>query len=324
MALRRGFAALTTIAIMVVMVMASPALSYPDRPVKIVVPYPPGGGTDAFARFLAEGLSQRSPHRFIVENIAGASGGIGAAAVAAAKPDGYTLLLGSPGTLLVNPHIYKGIRYGLDNFEPVIALSAFTNVVVVRSKLGVTNAAELVALAKSQPGKLNFGSAGHANIGHFAGEMFKASTGVDIVHVPYKGGNEAMISLLGDNIDILFPSYNESQAHIASGAVRAIGVMSERRTPLLPDVPTLREQGIANAELASWNAIVAPAGTPAAIVAWLNENLNAILVSPKGVETMKGFGTSAIGGSVSDFRKRLETEGALWKQLIATSGIKPE
>jgi tripartite-type tricarboxylate transporter receptor subunit TctC len=228
------------------------AQTYPDHPVKIVVPYPPGGGTDAFARFLAEQLSLRGAHRFLVENIAGANGGIGTAAVAGARPDGYTLLIASPGTLLVNPQIYKGAHYQLTSFEPVIALSNFTNLVVVSPRLGVNTANELVALAKKQPGKLNFGSSGHGNLGHFAGEMFKANTGIDIVHVPYKGGNEAMMGLLGGSIDILFPSVNEAQVHIASGGIKAVGVMSEQRTPLLPDVPTLREQGIHNTELASW------------------------------------------------------------------------
>lgn len=319
-----GFVRAIALAAIAMLSAVAPAQSYPDRPVKIVVPYPAGGGTDAFARFLAEALSQRSPHRFVVENISGASGGIGAAAVASAKPDGYTLLLGSPGTLLVNPHLYKGIRYRLESFEPVIALSALTNLVVVSAKLGVTTAPELVALAKKQPGKLNFGSAGYANLGHFAGVLFMASTGADIVHVPYKGGGEAMVSMLGGNIDILFPSVNESQAYIASGAIRAVGVMSDRRTPLLPDVPTLREQGILDTELASWNAIVAPAGTPAPVVAWLNDNLNEVLLSPKGVETMHRYGISRIGGSVDDFKKRLDVEGAAWNKLITASGIQPE
>jgi tripartite-type tricarboxylate transporter receptor subunit TctC len=297
------------------------AETYPEHPVKIVVPYPPGGGTDAFARFLAEQLSLRGAHRFLVENIAGANGGIGTAAVAGARPDGYTLLIASPGTLLVNPQIYRGARYQLASFEPVIALSNFTNLVVVSPRLGVTTAADLVALAKRQPGKLNFGSSGHGNLGHFAGEMFKASTGIDIVHVPYKGGNEAMMGLLGGSIDILFPSVNEAQTHIASGGVKAVGVMSDRRTPLLPDIPTLREQGIHNAELASWNGIVAPAGTPAAVVNWLNEALNEILRSPAGIETMTRFGTTPIGGSVADFKTRLATENKLWTGLIATAGI---
>lgn len=297
------------------------AQDYPDHTVKIVVPYPPGGGTDAFARFLADQLSQRSPHRFLVENLAGANGGIGTAAVAGAKPDGHTLLIASPGTLLVNPQIYKGVRYRLSSFEPVIALSNFTNLVVVSPRLGVNNATELVALAKQQPGKLNFGSSGHGNLGHFAGEMFKANTGIDIVHVPYKGGNEAMMGLLGGSIDILFPSVNEAQSHVASGKAKAIGVMAEHRTALMPDVPTLREQGIMNTELASWNGIVAPAGTPASAVKWLNEKLNEILLSPAGVETMTKFGTSRIGGSVDAFKKRLETENVVWTNLIAKSGI---
>jgi len=305
------------------LLLAAPAWAqgYPDHPVKIVVPYPPGGGTDAFARFLAEQLSQKSPHRFLVENIGGANGGIGTASAAGARPDGYTLLIASPGTLLVNPQIYKGARYRLSSFDPVIALSNFTNLVVVSPKLGVNTASELVALAKKQPGKLNFGSSGHGNLGHFAGEMFKANTGIDIVHIPYKGGNEAMMGLLGGSIDILFPSVNEAQSHVASGGAKAIGVMSDQRTPLMPDVPTLREQGINNAELASWNGIVAPAGTPPAVVTWLNEALNDILVSPAGVDTMKRFGTSRIGGSVADFRKRLETENIVWTKLIATAGI---
>ena len=309
-----------------VLLLAAPtrasADTYPAKPIRFLVGFAPGGVNDLVARALAARLSPRLTQQVVVENRPGAGGNIATELVARAAPDGYTMLLGSVASLAMSPALHGKVPFDpIGDFAPIAQVVGVSTLIAVHPSTPARSLKEFVALAKKQPGKLNFGSSGHGNLGHFAGEMFKANTGIDIVQIPYKGGNEAMMGLLGGSIDILFPSVNEAQSHVASGGAKAIGVMSDQRTPLMPDVPTLREQGINNAELASWNGIVAPAGTPPAVVTWLNEALNDILVSPAGVDTMKRFGTSRIGGSVADFRNRLETENIVWTKLIATAGI---
>jgi tripartite-type tricarboxylate transporter receptor subunit TctC len=250
---------------------ARAADEYPNRPVRIIVPFAPGGSTDVVARILADKLGGELKQNFIVDNRAGASGNIGADAVAKAPADGYTLLMGTTGVLSINAHLFKDMAYDpAKDFAPIAYTSLITNILVVNPGVPAGNVAELIALAKGKPGSLSFASSGAGSSTHLSGELFKSLAGVDILHVPYRGSSQALVDLIAGQVTMLFDNAPSSLPFVEQGKLRALAVTSTRRLPNLPDVPTLDEAGVRGYESLSWSGLVAPAGTPRAIVNTLN------------------------------------------------------
>jgi tripartite-type tricarboxylate transporter receptor subunit TctC len=234
--------------------------------VTIIVPFTPGGGTDIGTRLVAQRLSQLWGQPVVVDNRPGAAGNVGLELTARAKPDGYTLVAGNVGTQSINPFLYKKLNYNPDGFVPVTMMAELPFALVVTPGLPANTPKELVALAKAKPGKLTFASSGTGGSPHLSGEIFKAATGTDMLHVPYKGGGAAMTDLMAGNVDMLFASILETTGHVKAGKLRALAVTGTVRSPSMPDVPTLAEAGIQNAESGSWVGLLAPAGTPKDIV----------------------------------------------------------
>ncbi|MDH0739751.1 Bug family tripartite tricarboxylate transporter substrate binding protein [Achromobacter sp. AGC78] len=304
---------------------ASAALadSYPDRPVKWVVPFPPGGAMDSIARTLSESMSKQLNTSFIVENRAGAGGNIGAASVARSKPDGYTILIVANG-MAVNPALYADLNYDpIKDFAPISLLAVVPNVLVTNpQRTGATSVADVIAKAKAQPNHYTYASAGVGTSIHLAGELFVSMTGVEMLHVPYKGSGPAVADLLGGQVDYMFDSITSAKPHIATGKLRALGVTTAKRSAALPDVPTMQEAGVAGYELMPWFAAFAPAGTPPEVVAKLNEAMRVALAEPKVRATLDSIGAESIGGSPDALRDHLAKETAQWKTLVKERNIK--
>lgn len=239
------------------------AAAFPERPIHYVIPFPPGGSTDTTGRMLAEEMSKTLGQPVVVENRGGAGGNIGATHVAGSAADGYTLLQGTIGTHGINPTLYKNLPFDARrDFVPIARMTAGTNVLVVHPSVPANTVQELVALAKENPGKLMMGSSGAGSSIHMSGELFQVLTGTRLTHVPYRGGGPAMNDLLAGHIQIMFDNINISLPHIQAGRLKALGVTSRARNPVLPDVPTLMEAGVPGYEVTSWSGVFAPAGTP--------------------------------------------------------------
>ena len=304
--------------------LSAPALAqeFPDRPVRLVVPFLAGGTVDSTGRILAQKLSEQTGQQFIVENRGGAGGNIGSEAVAKSNPDGYTLLHTAP-TLVVNQFLYNNMPYDADKDFAPIGLFAVTPVVLmVSNDLPVKNLDELIAYAKANPGKVSFGSAGVGTIPHLAGELFKSLAKVEIVHVPYKGTSAAMNDLVGGHIQVLFDLLPSSLPQINSGRVRAIANAGTKRPAVLADLPTLAEQGLKGYDAASWVAVVAPVKTPAPILKKLRTEMGAALKSPDIVKRLSDLGSMPGTADEADFRKFLKTETNKWAEVIKASGAK--
>jgi len=295
---------------------------YPNRTVKIVVPFAPGGSTDVVARILADKLGAEFKQSFIVDNRAGASGNIGADAVAKSPPDGYTLLMATTGVLAINQHLFKNQAYDPDrDFVPVSYTSLITNILVVNPEVPARSVAELVRLAKAKPGSLTFASSGSGSSTHLSGELFKALAGVDILHVPYKGSSQALIDVISGQVTMLFDNAPSSLPFVEQGKLRALAVTSRRRLPNLPDVPTLEEAGVAGYESLSWSGIVAPTGTPRAVIAKLNAAIDRILATDEVRKRLTVLGVEPVGGPPEAFAAHVRTESDKWGRLIKSAGI---
>jgi tripartite-type tricarboxylate transporter receptor subunit TctC len=299
------------------------AQSYPDKPIKLVVPFPPGGPTDYMARLVALRLSA-DLGQVVIDNRAGAGGTIAAKAVAAAEPDGYTLLYGSSATLGIAPALYKNVDYdAIKSFAPIALVSHVPFVLGVAADLPANTLREFIAYAKAHPGKLNFG----ATIGtppHLVGELFKVTTGTDIFYVPYKGAAQAMTDLLAGQMHMTIEGVTTLLAHIQSGKVRALAVMSPQRIPALPDVPTMIELGYSQFPPASWTGVLGPAGTPAAVVGKLNIAINNGLQAPEITANFVKLGAQAKVGSPADFADFIAAEAPKWAALVKASAAKVE
>lgn len=296
---------------------------YPNRPVKLVVPYAPGGNTDVMARLVAQGLSEALGQSVIVENIAGANGTIGASRVAAATNDGYTLLFGTAGTQAINQSLYKNINEkSLDDFEYIALVNSIPNVLVVNEKKNnVNTVSELVALARKRGAGMTFGSPGTGSTVHLSGELFKSATKLDLLHVPYKGSAPALTDLMGGQIDFIFENVSPALPFIESNKLRALAVTSAERIPALPNVPTMKEAGFPNFVTATWNGVLAPKGTAPAIVKRLEE---ATLKVAAGADFKTRV--NALGGEVklmgsSAFRDYTRSEYKHWGAIIKNAGI---
>lgn len=300
------------------------AAAWPDKPVRLVVPYPPGGMTDVFARPIAQKLSERLGQPVIVDNRPGAGATVGSALVARAEPDGYTLVLGTFGSHAVNDALMPKLPYNsLTDFAPVIPVAAVPSVLSVNANSPITSLAQLLAQAKAQPGKLTHASTGVGASPQLLIELLKQQAKVDILDVRYNGGGPALTALLGGHVTMIFDTIGTSIPHIKGGKIRPLAISSPQRSPQLPDVPTVGET-VPGFNLVPWFAIWAPAKPPTAIVQRLNREIDSILKSPDVQESFGGIGALVMGGSVDDFARFHREEHARWSEFIKNTGIKPE
>lgn len=302
---------------------AAGAQTYPgDKPVTMVVPFPPGGSTDAIARVLAQELPKKLGGTWIVDNKPGATGTIGAAFVKRAPADGYTLFVSSLGPFVIAPHLIKGVQYdALKDLDPISVAVQAPNVLVVPAASPYKTLADLLAGLKKTPGKVSFASSGNGSSDHLSAELFWQQTGTQGVHVPYKGGGPAINDLLGNQVDSAFVNINSIIQHIKAGKVRALGISSEKRNPLLPDVPTLAEQGVKGAEVQSWQAVAGPKGLPADVKNKLQAAIAASLNDPAVKEKLLAQGFEIVANTPDQFAKFQAEEFAKWKNLIETRKI---
>lgn len=298
---------------------ASPA--YPAKGVRIIIGTPPGDSADASARSLAAQLARETGQPFFVDNKPGAHGIIASEAAKNAAPDGYTLLLSTGGPMAINPSLYKKLPYDpLKSFEPVVPLSTGPLYLVVNNDLPVKNLKDLVAYAKAHPGKMSYGSGGSGTTQHLAMETLKKSMGLDILHVPYKGSPAVLQDLIGGQIQLAFDAGASILPQIRNGKVRLIGVASDARSPLTPDMPTLTEQGVPAFRAVVWSGLFVPAGTPSTAVAKLNTLVNQALRDPAFAAQMRAQGGEPAGGGSAEFRSFLQAEISRWAKAVADSG----
>ena len=300
------------------------AQTYPNRPVRIVAPFPAGGGLDLVSRALGQRLSTALGQSIIIDNRSGADGMIGTEQVAKAAPDGYTLLISSTGPMVINPALNIKMPYDtLRNFAPITLVVVQSLCLVVHPSLPVKSVKELIALAKAKPGQLNYGSGGIGNGAHLAGEIFRTITSIDIVHVPYKGAAPAVVDLLAGQVQMMLNSIPVMLPFIKSAKLRALAVGADKRMAILPEVPTMRESGIAKFDANSWYGFFAPAGTPKEIVSRLNYESAKILRSQEMRDFMSPQGAEAIGDSPEEFSAHIRSELAKWAQAVKTAGVRP-
>lgn len=297
------------------------AQTYPTKPIHLILPYPPGGATDVIGRIVSQRLGERLGQPIVPENRPGAAANIGSEMVAKARPDGYTILLGGPA-LTISPSLYKKL-----NYDPVKDLAPITPVVVghyvllVRPGLPVQSLKQLIEYAKARPGKLSFGSGGVASPSHLAGELFKNLAGVEILHVPYKGVNQAMIGMMGNEVDMVVMGTTAAVPQIKAGKVRPLAVLIEPRLPYLPDVPTAREAGIDNYEVVAWNGLFAPAGTPPDIVARLNSEWAKVAFLPDTKENIQKVGFEPMAEKPEKFGIFVKNEIERWRKVVKEGKI---
>jgi len=297
--------------------------AYPSRPVRIVAPYPPGGAVDILARLMAQWLSDRLGQPFIVENRTGAGGNIGTQAVISSPPDGYTMLLVAAANAS-NATLYNQLPFNfLRDTAPVVGLISTPLSMNVNPSVPAKTAAEFIAYAKANPGRINMGSAGTGTVIHLSGELFKAMTGVNLVHVPYRGGAPAMTDLIGGQVQVIFDLLPQSITQIRAGSIRPLAVTTAKRSEQLPDVPTLGET-VAGYEASSWFGVSVSNGTPLAVIEKLNKELNAGLASQGIKDRLVDLGGTILGGSPADFGKLIADETEKWGKVIRTANIKPE
>ena len=299
------------------------AQDYPSKPVRLIVPFPPGGSNDVVARMIAQQLSDRLGKQVVVDNRGGAGGVIGTEAAANSLPDGYTLLIISIAHA-VSPWLYKLNYDSIKSFVPVSILASGPNVLVVHPSLPVHSVGELIALAKREPGELNYASAGIGSFQHLGGELFKLTAGVNIVHVPYKGGGPAMTDVLGGHTKIMFSSLVQTSEFVRSGQLRALGTGGSHRSSVLPDVPTIAEAGLPGYEADNWWGIVAPAGTPPAIVEKLHNEISAVQNSEQTKKQFATEGAEIVQMSSAEFGAFMASEMTKWERVVKEGGIKAE
>ena len=307
------------------LLLAAPLLAqaqYPNRAIKMMVPFPPAGATDVVGRIVAQKLTERLGQSVVVENRPGAGGSIGSDMVAKAAPDGYTILMATSSTHSIGPSLQKLPYDPIRDFAAITHVADVPNVLVVSPKLPAASVKELVALAKAQPGKLNFASSGVGTIVHLNGELFKMVTGTDLVHVPYKGTALAIPDLASGNIAMLFDSLASVMPHIKSGSAKPIAINSKGRSRLLPEVPTLAEAGLPAFDRYTWFGLFAPAGTPPDIVRKLQTEVAAALKSPDLRERFDAVGAEPVGSTPEQFVERIKSDAARWAEVIRKADVK--
>jgi tripartite-type tricarboxylate transporter receptor subunit TctC len=320
---RRHAVAAIAAALTLAIAPAALAQGYPAKPVRVIVPFPPGGATDILARAASQKMSEAWGQPVIVDNRPGAGGNIGSDLVAKAPNDGYTLLMGTVGTHAINPGLYAKMPYDhIRDFVPIVLVAGVPNVLVVHPSVPANSVRELIAYGKANPGKLNFASSGSGTSIHLSGELFKVLTGVQMQHVPYKGSSPAVSDLLGGQVQLMFDNLPSALPHIKAGKLKALAVTSAVRAPALPDVPTVAESGVPGFESASWFGLLAPAGTPRDIVVKINAEVDKWLATAEAKEKLAAAGANAAGGSPEDFAKHIAAETAKWAKVVRESGAK--
>lgn len=298
---------------------------YPERPIKLIVPFAAGGVTDTSGRIVAEALGKRLGQSIVVENKAGASGNIGTQQVALAPPDGYTLVLGFDGTLVINPHVFANFPIDVQkDLAPVGKIGDATLIIVAHPSFPAKTLPALIEHAKKDPKGVSYGTSGVGGTPHIAGELLKQRTGANLVHIPYKGGGAAMTDALGGNIPLVYTAVAGAMQHIKAGRLVPIAVSGAKRAPSLPDVPTFMEAGIADFQADSWVAVLAPAKTPRAVIDRLNKELNAVLTDPEIVQKLAGLGIVATPGPPEQLAQQIRTDLEKYGKVVKSAGIKAE
>jgi tripartite-type tricarboxylate transporter receptor subunit TctC len=298
------------------------ARTFPDRPITLIIPFAAGGSTDLVGRLIAEKMSEGLGQQVIVENRGGAGGNLGAAAVAKAEPDGYTILMATVATHALNPAVYTNMPYdAVKDFAPISLLVTVPNVLVVHPSVPAHTAQELIALLKANPGKYSYASSGNGTPLHLSGELFKTMAGVDIVHVPYKGAGPALVDVIGGQVPIMFDNLPSSTQHIRSGKLKGIAVTSPQRAPAFPDMPALSE-ALPGYETYTWNALFAPAGTPPEAVKKLNEEANKAVTDPAVKAKLAEFSATVVASTPEELGKFVVAEIAKWAPIVKASGAK--
>lgn len=303
----------------------TPASDYPNKPVTVIVGFPPGTATDSVGRVLAERFSQRLGKPFVIENKAGQGGSIGAAAAAKAVPDGYTLVLSATAPMATNPHLYPNLPYDpLRDFAPIGLTSWLPYALVVNANSKIITFQDFMTQAKAQPGAINYASIGNGTTSHLLMTMLMQSTGVKLNHVPYKGSAQAQTDLIGGQVDMTFDTMVSVMPHVKSGRLRALAVSTLGRSKYAPEIPTLNELGVTGFDAGAWLGLLAPAGTPKPIVEKLNRTLNEILDEPETQKRLLAMGAEILKGSPEQFAAHIKSENARWGKLVRETGVKIE
>ena len=313
------------IALVLVLFAFAARADYPDKPIRLIVPFAPGGVTDTSGRLVADALSKRLGQTIVVENRAGASGNIGTQQVSVAAPDGYTLLLGFDGTLVINPHVFS--NYPIDpikDLAPVGKIGDATLILVAHPSFPARTVQELIEYSKKQPGGVAYGTSGVGSTPHLAGELFNLRTGAKLTHIPYKGGGQAMSDALGGNVPLVYTAVAGAMQYLKSGRLVPIAVSSVKRSPALPDAPTFIEGGVPDFESTSWVAVLAPAKTPRPVIDKLNRELNAVLSDPAIVERLGTLGIIATPGSPEKLTEQMRADLAKYGPVVKQANIKAE
>ncbi|MBX3664343.1 MAG: tripartite tricarboxylate transporter substrate binding protein [Burkholderiales bacterium] len=314
---------IAALALCAMYVLPAAAQQWPDKPIRVILSVPAGATPDFTARLIFPGLSQQLGVSLVADNRAGGGGVIGAEIASKAAPDGYTLFISSPGALTILPHLRKGLPYDtLRDFQPVSLISVGPFVLMAHPSVPAKNIRELIALAKAQPGKLNYASAGNGVANHLAGELFKQMTGTDIVHVPYKGAPQAVSDVLAGHMQLMFNSIAPIVPHIKSGKVRVLGVASLQRSPQMPELPTIAESGVSGFEAVNWFGMFAPAKTPRAIVNRVNSAVVDTIKSPEMQARFVALGADPVGSSVEEFTAYVRRDMEKYARIVKVSGAR--
>jgi tripartite-type tricarboxylate transporter receptor subunit TctC len=301
------------------------AQGYPSKPVRFIVPYPPGGPLDAVARVTAQKVSEAVKQPVIVDNKPGAGGNIGADIAAKSPADGYTILMGAVATHAINPSLYASMPYNaVRDFMPVTQLASTPNILIVHPSIPASSVREFIAYAKANPGKLNFGSGSTGSAGHLAGELFKAMTGVEMTHVPYKGAAPAMQDLVGGQIQLMFDNLASALGQVRAGKVKGLAVTTAKRTPLAPDLPTIAESGLPGFDISTWFGVFVPAGTPRDVVDRLHAEFTRALAEPEVREKILNLGAEPVGNRPEEFAAYIQREADKYARVIKASGAKAD
>jgi tripartite-type tricarboxylate transporter receptor subunit TctC len=304
---------------------APAADAYPTRPIRLIVPFPPGGGTDIMGRLVGNHLTERLRVQTVVDNRGGAGGIIGTELAAKANPDGYTLLIGSVSTISINPSLYAKLPFDtVKDLAPVSLIASTPSVLVVPANLSARSVKELIALAKAKPGQLNFASAGSGTSHHLGGELFKVAAGIDIVHVPYKGTAPAVTDLVSGQVALMIANMPSVLPMIKAGRLRPLAVTSLKRSTLMSELPTVAESGVPDFEVIVWYGVLAPAATPKAIVAKLNEDLKQMAGLTEVKERLAAQGAEAISSTPEEFARKVRADKEKWAKVVRLSGARPE
>lgn len=315
---------LLCIAVAFASVLANAQSSWPGRPIKIVVPFPAGGPTDVMTRALGDKLSGALGQPVVIDNKPGAGGAIGSDFVAKSAPDGYTLLMATGSTHSVGPYLGKLPYDPQKDFTPIVYVGTATNILLVSPKLGVGNVRELIALAKKKPGELNYATSGIGSVAHLTSEMFASMAGIKLTHVPYKGTQQSIADIASGQVAMLFDNVMTAKPHVDSGRLKGIAISSLKRSPIVPDIPTISESGLPGFESSNWFGISGPAHTPKAVVDRVNTEINKIVKDPAIRERFHTLGFETTGGTPQDLASIMQSEARKWSKVIREANVKPE